>query len=375
MSKVSLKKEKSSSKAQIVRASCPGVLTKSEEPPPTLDAATKQKIADYDLVYTDPCLFVFLEKGTDLIVKDPNGLSDPYVKLTLGDGVAKMDKKSKTINKNLNPEWSECYEMTNYSLWGMQISFTVWDKDLISKDDFMGVVPAHNVFPCGVYAPYKKGAENETVVPTLKTWWKCEYTLQKDKRGNAQGSLTVWYYLTNLFASHVRQAYFQKRPNFQMVEGFEARLKQNILTDLELEEWLASIREEAPSKFLVAQKKKNDDDPDCVLELLLREMIANSEKDRKFEIIFKLLKVMFDHKEFKIAITERGNENESENADFYDEYEFNQFCELLKSGDGEYNHEKKYYAIEKKHKEQVIAALTKFMNNKDEQQGRGKAKE
>ena len=51
-------------------------------------------------------LHVYLSHATGLKSADRNGLSDPYVKLSLG----KHKSKSKTIKKTLNPRWDEDFE-------------------------------------------------------------------------------------------------------------------------------------------------------------------------------------------------------------------------------------------------------------------------
>ena len=53
-------------------------------------------------------LDIFLKEGKNLAVRDSNGLSDPYVKVLLnGSNVY----KSKTILKNLNPQWNERFTL------------------------------------------------------------------------------------------------------------------------------------------------------------------------------------------------------------------------------------------------------------------------
>ena len=81
-------------------------------------------------------------EARDLLVGDLNGLSDPYFKIPHGqNGVVDLPKKkhrTKTIDKNLNPIWNECFIIEYNPLICTKLRIEVFDYDLIGKNDFLG---------------------------------------------------------------------------------------------------------------------------------------------------------------------------------------------------------------------------------------------
>jgi hypothetical protein len=72
---------------------------------------------------------------------DRNGLSDAYVKLSLGNKKKESKEKSKyiteVIEKSLTPYWAEEVILTTEK-GDEKLEFTVMDKDKIGSDDFLG---------------------------------------------------------------------------------------------------------------------------------------------------------------------------------------------------------------------------------------------
>jgi len=112
-------------------------------------------------------LQIRLFAGKDLMAKDLNGKSDPYLLLFY----AGTKFKSKTIRKSLSPTWDE--EIIVPFTTGENLILQCWDWDFIGSDDFMGEI----VIPASILANSE----------TATDWFKLGQR-SVDKKGNLLGN-------------------------------------------------------------------------------------------------------------------------------------------------------------------------------------------
>lgn len=126
-------------------------------------------------------LLVRLIEARNIPALDPNGFSDPYVKLKLG----RQKFRSKVVKKSLNPSWCEEFSFRVEDL-KEELKIYVLDEDKFCKDDFVGFikVPVSRVLD----------AEGQS----LGTAW---YSLQPKKKSKIQdcGELNSFYDYLFLF--------------------------------------------------------------------------------------------------------------------------------------------------------------------------------
>jgi len=94
-------------------------------------------------------LQIIVQRADGLRAADLNGLSDPYVRLEV-PGKKGFEVETPVICKNLNPVWNHEVNYQDYTN-GDPLLFSVFDKDLATKDDCLGraVLTASQFLPDG----------------------------------------------------------------------------------------------------------------------------------------------------------------------------------------------------------------------------------
>lgn len=119
-------------------------------------------------------LRVYLFQGRDLLPADPDGLSDPYVRISFGT----QSQVSEIIHRTLCPTWDQTLIFENVHIYGSpeiteasppRVVLELFDQDPVGRDEFMGrcvespVVKLNGQAPPAprlLWEPVKKGTED-----------------------------------------------------------------------------------------------------------------------------------------------------------------------------------------------------------------------
>uniref|UniRef100_A0A8C3PFD0 Protein piccolo n=1 Tax=Chrysemys picta bellii TaxID=8478 RepID=A0A8C3PFD0_CHRPI len=89
-------------------------------------------------------LIIHILQARNLAPRDNNGYSDPFVKVYLLPGRgAEYKRRTKYVQKSLNPEWNQTVIYKNISMEQLKkktLEVTVWDYDRFSSNDFLGEI-------------------------------------------------------------------------------------------------------------------------------------------------------------------------------------------------------------------------------------------
>ncbi|XP_047182304.1 C2 and GRAM domain-containing protein At1g03370 isoform X1 [Vigna umbellata] len=129
-------------------------------------------------------LVVRVIEAKNLPPTDPNGLSDPYVRLQLG----KHRFRTKVIKKSLNPKWNEEFSFRVDDL-NEELVISVMDEDKFFNDDFVGQlkVPISIVF--------------EEEIKSLGTAWYSLQPKSKKSKNKESGEIRLSIYFSQKNAS------------------------------------------------------------------------------------------------------------------------------------------------------------------------------
>ena len=92
---------------------------------------------DYDILNPQPVIVkLYILEAYDLMSRDDDGNSDPYLKIQLGR--KKINTEKDYFENTTNPKFYNQYEFKTELPGVSTLSIELWDKDLFSFDDLIG---------------------------------------------------------------------------------------------------------------------------------------------------------------------------------------------------------------------------------------------